>query len=527
MTYQFLIVDDEYFVRQRIRLCIPWKEYGFECAGEAANVEQAMHFLQTTPIDLVILDISMPGPNGLELLRMMKEKNSQVKFIILSGFATFEYARQAIAFNVTNYLLKPINPEELIQAITGIRETLDQNNNLKQERLAWQEARLIAEHVEKNTFFQNIFSGHALGTESTELAEFGINPDMPCTVFVFDGQPKITHNLSFQERALFQQALGNLSGCLLAGKPGCVQVTDIYNHQVLVIPRLQLPAGPDHFLNRLSSAAIENFSKDIICGYGNGDDSLAASISSAYQTALQFFTFRTVYGSEAGDFHTQLPEKQALEQLNAAIRGITGGLLKKDPPVILNSLHSVFQIIKLEQFSLPALESALSSLLSAAIEYAVRSGIQLFSGSDGTAYTAAGIIYHGCSLGEMEEKFINLFLSLSGSQETDDIPMIQRIVLQAVDLIEREYGSANMGLQYIASALLISPAYLSRNFKRIKQYSVMQYITKCRMEHAWDLLEGSRLSIAAVAEKTGYQDSFYFSKCFKRYFGVSPSQISR
>ena len=84
MTYQFLIVDDEYFVRQRIRLCIPWKEYGFECAGEAANVEQALHFLQTVPIDLVLLDISMPGPNGLELLRMMKEKNSQAKFIILS-----------------------------------------------------------------------------------------------------------------------------------------------------------------------------------------------------------------------------------------------------------------------------------------------------------------------------------------------------------------------------------------------------------------------------------------------------------
>ena len=90
MTYQFLIVDDEYFVRQRIRLCIPWKEYGFECAGEAANVDQALRFLEATPVDLVILDISMPGANGLELLRMMKEQNSQIKFIILSGFATFE-----------------------------------------------------------------------------------------------------------------------------------------------------------------------------------------------------------------------------------------------------------------------------------------------------------------------------------------------------------------------------------------------------------------------------------------------------
>ena len=89
---------------------------------------------------------------------------------------------------------------------------------------------------------------------------------------------------------------------------------------------------------------------------------------------------------------------------------------------------------------------------------------------------------------------MNLFLSLPGSQELDDIPMIQRIVVQAAELIEREYSNADMGLQYIASALLISPAYLSRNFKRIRQYSVMQYITKCRMEHAWDLLAGGHRS---------------------------------
>lgn len=259
MTYQFLIVDDEYFVRQRIRLCIPWKEYGFECAGEAANVDQALRFLEATPVDLVILDISMPGANGLELLRMMKEQNSQIKFIILSGFATFEYARQAIACNVTNYLLKPIDTDELIRSITEIRETLDKNNHLKQERLAWQEARLIAEHAEKSTFFQNIFSGHASVSESAQLREFGVLQDVPCTVIVSDGRPKVIHSLSCQERAAFQTALGNLSGCLLSGKSGCIQVTDAYSHQVLILPQAQLPAGPDHFLERLSSAARENF----------------------------------------------------------------------------------------------------------------------------------------------------------------------------------------------------------------------------------------------------------------------------
>ncbi len=92
---------------------------------------------------------------------------------------------------MTNYLLKPIDTDELIRSITEIRETLDKNNHLKQERLAWQEARLIAEHAEKSTFFQNIFSGHASVSESAQLREFGVLQDVPCTVIVSDGRPKV------------------------------------------------------------------------------------------------------------------------------------------------------------------------------------------------------------------------------------------------------------------------------------------------------------------------------------------------
>ena len=181
----------------------------------------------------------------------------------------------------------------------------------------------------KNTFFQNIFSGHALGSESAGLAEFGVIPDTPCTVVIFDGQPKITHSLSFQERSSFQQALGNLSGRLLSGKSGCVQVTDIYNHQVLIIPQTQPPFGPDHFLGRLSAAALKIFQRISSADMEMGRTALPQPSVPPLTRLPCSFTFRTVYGTESGAFHTRLPEKQALEQLNTSIRGIAGGLLKK------------------------------------------------------------------------------------------------------------------------------------------------------------------------------------------------------
>ena len=97
MLYRFLVVDDEYYVRQRVKLCIPWEKFGFACAGEAEDVEQALTFLQHERVDRIILDISMPGRNGLELVRTLCRQELHAHFIILSGFASFEYARQAMA----------------------------------------------------------------------------------------------------------------------------------------------------------------------------------------------------------------------------------------------------------------------------------------------------------------------------------------------------------------------------------------------------------------------------------------------
>lgn len=526
MTYHFLIVDDEYYVRQRIRLCIPWQDYGFECAGEAANADQALEFVRLTAVDLVLVDISMPGPNGLELIRMLRQKNPSLKFVILSGFSTFEYARQAISCGVVNYLLKPINTEELIQTVREIKKDLDHNRRLKQEQLAYDEARHVAESAERGSFFQAIFSNQLPVVSLEELRDYGIQPEKPCTVLVIDGLPSDLHKLTFPEQAAFRQGLSNLASQPWAAGRGGVLTTDMYRHQVLILPGNTLDQA-EQLVESLSQTAKELLSKELVCGYGLEPDSSPKAIAAAYYKAMQFFTFQTIYNSKAAHFYDALPEKQVLDHLSYLTQSVKSSLLKKDSQAILSDIHAVFSVIWDKLLSLPALESQLSSLLSIAMEYAVTFSIELFGENGRSAATAAEIIHGGGCLAEIEEKMCNLFLSLLSGQEEEDLPMIHRIVLQAAELIDREYSNFDMGLQYIASVLLISPAYLSRNFKRIKSQSVMQYITKRRMEHAWDMLHGTDLSISRIAEQAGYQDSFYFSKRFKQYFGMAPSQIDR
>ena len=107
-----LLVDDEPFILQGIKMLIDWEQEGFEIAGMAANGKEAIAFLEQEEVDLIIADIRMPEMTGLELLETIKrEKLSNAYFVILSGYADFEYARRAMQNECTEYLLKPIDRE--------------------------------------------------------------------------------------------------------------------------------------------------------------------------------------------------------------------------------------------------------------------------------------------------------------------------------------------------------------------------------------------------------------------------------
>ena len=100
-----LLVDDEPFIIQGLKILIDWEQEGIEIAGTAANGQEAYEFLQKEKVDLIIADIKMPVMTGLELQEVIRKENlSNAYFVILSGYADFEYARRALQHECTDYL---------------------------------------------------------------------------------------------------------------------------------------------------------------------------------------------------------------------------------------------------------------------------------------------------------------------------------------------------------------------------------------------------------------------------------------
>lgn len=116
-----LLVDDEPFILQGLQVLVDWEKEGYEVPLTAANGEEALHILLEQHVDLVIADINMPVMTGLELLRQIRQVHTlDAWFVILSGYAEFSYAQEAMRYDCTDYILKPVEKDVLISLLRKV-----------------------------------------------------------------------------------------------------------------------------------------------------------------------------------------------------------------------------------------------------------------------------------------------------------------------------------------------------------------------------------------------------------------------
>jgi len=133
--YKVFFVDDEASMRAGIRESIDWDDSGFILAGEAPDGEMALSLMQEIMPDILITDIRMPFMDGIELSREAKKIMPWIKIIILSGHDEFEYAKQAIAIGVEDYMLKPVTSAKLMETLSEIAERIDKERRSNVENL--------------------------------------------------------------------------------------------------------------------------------------------------------------------------------------------------------------------------------------------------------------------------------------------------------------------------------------------------------------------------------------------------------
>ncbi len=122
--YKLLIVDDERLIREGL-ISFRWEELGFSVVYAASDGEDAIKFLEKEKVDIVLTDIKMPVVDGLKLSEYVRKKYPECEIVILTGYKDFDYAKKAISFRVFEYLLKPVDIDEINRVFTSLKTVLD------------------------------------------------------------------------------------------------------------------------------------------------------------------------------------------------------------------------------------------------------------------------------------------------------------------------------------------------------------------------------------------------------------------
>ena len=128
-----LIVDDEKIEREGLKYLLS-REEGERTVFEAANGKQALQVLRSEDIQLLLTDIKMPHMTGLELSKKAKEENPNLQIIIFSGFSDFTFAQEAIRYGVTEYILKPVNPDDFHKVLERAESEISKRRKKRKPR---------------------------------------------------------------------------------------------------------------------------------------------------------------------------------------------------------------------------------------------------------------------------------------------------------------------------------------------------------------------------------------------------------
>ncbi|CAM3946353.1 response regulator [Paenibacillus alkaliterrae] len=517
-----MIVDDEYLVRERLKLGLDWQSLGCEIAAEADNGEDAMLLLTEAHIQLAIVDINMPIMDGLAFAREARITHPAVKIIILTGYGTFEYAKSALKAGTSDYLLKPVDTIELISAVSelvvGIHKETAEQHSASTIQLQLQESHSVL----RNTFMRKLVTESAPLPNPEQLSLYC--PELTGTSFV--SIIMTIDRASTTAQPDYSNLFAVLSECF-ATVPGAEAFID--NDQFIVAANtgaIYTSTRMDKLLQtcRIAMNRIRNTTPfTITTGVGAVKEGIAelpvsfreASIASANKTLLgsdRIIHFNQLSSSGTGSALFAVREDMLIQLRLGSLLGT------------LESIHSLFEQMKDNPTTLDQLYLLLSELVAALRLYASEYRITAITEIN-EVFAPDSLVRKLESLNAIEAWVCDNYkeiLSASGAPKRSTPALL---VEKAKQFIDVSYADSTLDLNGIAASIHVNPSYLSRIFTKETGYSVVTYLTKCRMVKAKELLDNGYQNLSQVSEQIGFADPHYFSKCFKKHYGLPPSHF--
>lgn len=525
--YRVMIVDDEPLILAGIASLLNWEDWDCSISGKAANGEQALSRMEEQKPDIVITDIKMPGMDGIELMRQVKEKGwDDVIFILLTNLEEFSLARKAMSLGAVEYLVKMELTEEKLGE--SLKLAIERREMKRRAEAADTVMKMSREELAKGCVERLLAQGGIEGDGgrlAQEAEVFLREPVMAIVNFNYgyeefsegftrEDQKKV---ISFAENIIGQMAGGYFDRSCLARRE--------LDSLVLVLSAEGIPDYREQIRSlgkKIISVVKDYFEVSVSVAVSRKKDSLKEFGELLYE-AMSATNYYFYHSSDPVVFYSEEFEASASHTGSFHI-----GFLKKE----LSQAVSANDSLRLEEIL-----NQVASLLrehNPSRQQAVNAcaNLYFFLASFFEDEEVVGFPYEVNimeklgrlgTLGQIIQwtdwfkKAVSAILERRRDSRTDKIAELVREYVM-------EHYRERITLGQAAQALNISQGYLSTAFKKQSGESFTSFVSTVKIEKAKELIEGHQYMMYEISDMLGFDTPFYFSKVFKKVTGMSPRE---
>lgn len=508
--YRALIVDDEEIIRTGIKNLLDWKDFGFEEIHTASSALEALQMMKQTSYDLLLTDIRMPVMTGLELIAEARQDYPHLKIAIISGYNDFEYMKQAFPYGIENYILKPIDAEELQSTLTIVMDKLD--HEYKQTQLRQMMNSMLLDNVLLSWIMMS--QGEPALQERLEL----FHVKLSCSHYTV----AIIRLLKLNQSAAVEQM--SIEYLRSAFQKSCHEGETLYltvnlSNDILVVLGSDSPSSPTRLQELLQQEMDE---------WGACDKNWFAAVGAAVDHPMR--VHQSFCSAEALLLYSCFPEESQVQVVSIQEKRITA-LLE-----LLDTSEKALQEIvfsPLEEAT-ATISSHLQRLASSASYTALMDFIYLLLSESNKLQRlvqAKDSIPLDFSLLLDRKSFTAsctqcLQLLTAYVEQHSNSNTMNPMIMRVLDYIQTNF-SENMSLKTLSQQFNISQIYLGRLFKSETGFLFTEYLSNFRLEKAKELLANTDMKSNDIAFEIGFNNSNYFANVFKKRVGVYPTKYRK
>ncbi|MCQ2982203.1 MAG: response regulator [Treponemataceae bacterium] len=516
--YNILITDDEQIVIDSLSFILT-KNFPEEVKVFTANSgSKAVDICRQEKIDIVFMDISMPGLNGLDAIKEIKTFLPLAVVIILSAFDRFHYAQEAMALGAYRYLTKPVNRNLVVQTVRSALSLVDAGRGKLNTDIEMKEKlNFVANIVESDFIYSSVFARDVGRDLQSYLDYFGISETCYyfCVIELPDSSTRDKYETYVQVRELLTSRITCITGAFMMNRVTIFVPEEdaLFQQETIKSLHTALAMKIGHGV-RLGASRLQSDLKNTVTAYNEALSALNnTDLTGGWKCAADDDVSGTGDDSDVQAFLKGL-ERRLVSRVTAG--DVTGTTL-----CIGQWFRSAEEAVAAGDMSLDMVRNNLFTALvnSRNLAVAVNKSFEDAATFASTFGTLASLQNVSAMESYATPLFADCALCRFESCSRSENPVVEKV---------RQYVQEHLGEQIslddTAAQVKVNPYYLSKLFKDETGQNFIDYVTGIRMEKARELLRGNELSIKEISHETGYTDQNYFSKLFRRMYGLTPTE---